>query len=94
MSHVNTCVLWLCLLNVLTLRQLHGCEMYECLHVHSRCSTLCTGGKWLDLQGVGAVAKQLHNHAGNVAKVEAKLAIDGNVATCSMTKVGYDCYST
>ena len=88
MPHSNTCALWLCLLNTLTcsVKELHGCEIYECIHVHSQCSTLCTGGKWLDLKG--AKAEQRHNHAGPVAKVMANLAIDGDVNTCSMTKVG------
>ena len=82
---ISNVALWLGLLNLLSLRQLQGCHMFECIYVHSHCSQLCTDGMWLDLKV--AKATQYLNHAGNVAKVQASLAIDGKMNTCAMTKV-------
>ena len=83
----NAFAIWLGLLNLMTLRQMHGCHMFECIYTHSHCSNLCTDGVWLDLKA--ATATQHVNHAGKPAKVEASLAIDGKMDSCSMTKVAY-----
>ena len=72
-------VLWVCLLNMLSLRQTQGCELSECKRVNSYCATLCEGGEWLDLSDIGAKAR----FKGHTRQHFPDRAIDDDNKTCS-----------
>ena len=80
----NGVALWLFLF-LLSPRQLHACEFYDCWEEHSHCATLCKGGRWLDL--TNAKATQHQNYMGG--EYRASKAIDGNPYTCAMANVSH-----
>ena len=81
----NGFALWL-FLNILIPKEQHACEFYDCWEEHSHCSTLCEGGRWLDLTKEGAKATQHETYLGFTYR--ASKAIDGNPRTCAIFNVG------
>ena len=85
-SYLNARTLWLCVLSVVSLRQLQACQFFECFNnEHSRCSTLCPGGRWLDLKKANAQATHHEDYMG--PPYAAKKAIDGDPNSCAMSRV-------